>query len=80
MGQDVALDVDPGRDLDQLEPGGRQAEDAAFGDVEHGLARLGGDLAAEGDLLDLGAEFLRRPSCTMRSCAVLGPDAAGRRR
>ena len=39
--EDVALDVDAGRDLDQLQPFGAQPEHAALGDVEHRLAALG---------------------------------------
>ena len=38
--EDVALDVDAGRDLDQLQPVGPQGEDAALGDVEHALPAL----------------------------------------
>ena len=38
--ENVALDVDPGGHLDQLQPGPVEAEHAAFGHVEHGLARL----------------------------------------
>ena len=38
--EDVALDVDAGRDLDQFEPLRRELEDAALGDVEHRLPAL----------------------------------------
>ena len=36
--QDVALDVDAGRDLDQFQALWGQREDAALGDIEHLLA------------------------------------------
>ena len=50
--QDVPLDVDARRHLGQLQSLRRQAEDAALGDVEHGLAGRGSAAAVEGDLLD----------------------------
>ena len=50
--EDVALDVDAGRHLDQLHAVRVRAEDAALGHVEHRLARLRRVGAAEGDLLD----------------------------
>src|SRR5262249_39122998 len=50
--QNVALDVDAGRNLDQLEPVGAQRKDAALGDVKHPLPARGGKGAAEGDVLD----------------------------
>ena len=39
-GNDVALDVDAGRDFDQFEPIRRQFEHAALGHIKHGLAAL----------------------------------------
>ena len=42
QGEDLPVEIDPGRDLDQLQPAGfGEAEDAALGDVEHTLARAG---------------------------------------
>ena len=58
-GEDVALDIDSGCDLDQLEPVLRELEHAPFGHVEHGLAAAHRDLAAEGLVLDLVHELAR---------------------
>ena len=38
----VALHVNPGRDFGELHAFGRAAEDAALGDIEHGLSAFGG--------------------------------------
>ena len=46
--------------LDQLQAPSRQPEDAALGDVEHGLAALARVAAAEGAVLDLAHELARR--------------------
>jgi hypothetical protein len=54
--ENVALQVHAGGDLDQFEAFGAKAEDAALGDVEHGLARPRCDRSAEGAVLD----FIRR--------------------
>ncbi len=70
-GQDVALYVDAGRDLDQLQALGREREDAALGDVEHLLAGLGRVLAAEGDLFDRLDELAVLAFLLNRQLAVL---------
>ena len=57
--EDVALDVDAGRDFDQLEPPGRQRKDAALGDVEHALPARGRVGAAERHVLHGLDEFAR---------------------
>ena len=80
VAQDVALDVDPRRDLGQLHAGRRAPEHAALGDVEHRLAGLGRIGAAEGDLLDRLDELARLcPSRTIRSrpssTAISSPPA-----
>ena len=79
MRQDVALDVDAGRDFDQLHAARRALEDATLGHVEHGLAGLGGVGAAEGDLLDRLDELVRRAFAHDAKRAVLDRDlqAAG---
>ena len=73
-GQNVALQVDAGRDLDQLQAGGRQPEDAALGDVQDGLAGLDGGRAAERDVVDLFDE-LGRPGIPFdHQLAIRNPD------
>ena len=51
--ENVAIDIDPRRDLDQLDPGGCPLQYATFGDVVNRLAGLRGIIAAKRDLLDL---------------------------
>ncbi len=74
--QHVALEIDAGRDLAQLDPLGRQLEHAALGDVEHRLARRRRARPGEGDLLDAGpassspgprVRIVSRPSATATS-------------
>ena len=55
--QDVALDVQPRRHLEQLDALCMQSEHAAFGDVEHRLAAPEGLAAGEGAVLDLTHEL-----------------------
>ena len=55
--QDVALQVDAGRHLDQLQAFGAQLEDAAFGDVEHLLVALDGLGARKAAVLHLADEL-----------------------
>ena len=55
--EDVALDVDPGRDLDQHQAVGLEREHRALGDVADLLAALAGEPAVERDLADLGHEL-----------------------
>ena len=57
--QDFALDVDAGRDLDQLEAVLGQLEHAAFGHVEHRLAARHRVAAGERPMLDLADELLQ---------------------
>src|SRR5512133_1593569 len=52
FGHDVALDVDPWSDLDQLETVRREPEHGALGDIEHVLTALAAIAPAVGDLLD----------------------------
>ena len=58
--ENVLLQVCARRDLDQFEPFGTQAKDAALGDVEHRLLPLDGLPAAERTVLDGLDELLRR--------------------
>ena len=51
--QDVLLDVDARRDLDQLQPLPCELEHAALGDIENVLVIPRGVLAREGAVLDL---------------------------
>ena len=53
--------------LREYQPVGRQAEDAALGDVENGLAGPAGDLPGEGHVLDILDEFAVSPSRTIFS-------------
>src|SRR4030095_4242758 len=48
--EDVLLEIDPRRTLDQPEPRARQAKDAALRHVQHALVLIGGDASAEGRL------------------------------
>ena len=56
--EDVVLDVDPGRDLDQLQTLPCEPEHAALGDIENVLAVLSGIRAGKGAVLDLADELL----------------------
>src|SRR6266404_8553724 len=56
--EDVVLDVDPGRDLDQLQTLPCEPEHAALGDIENVLAVLSGIRAGKGAVLDLVDELL----------------------
>src|SRR6478672_3985692 len=56
--QDVVLDVDARRNLDQLQPLPCELEHAALGDVENVLVVLGGVLARKGAVLDLVDKLL----------------------
>src|SRR5215207_4283671 len=51
-GENVALEVEARRDLDELDAALAQPEHGAFGHVEHALPALLRVAAAEGDLLD----------------------------
>ena len=57
--ENVALQVHPGRDLEQLEARVAQPEHAALGDVEHVLLPLDRLRTAEGAVLDRGDELPR---------------------
>ena len=57
--QNVALDVDAGRDLDQFETFRGQPEHASLGHIENRLPVACGQLARERDLIDLVDEFRR---------------------
>src|SRR5690348_13510561 len=57
---DVALDVDSGRDLDQFDAFSAEPEYRAFGDVEHPLVALAAVGAAVSDLLHLFHQFCMR--------------------
>ena len=59
LGKDVLLQVDTWGDLDQDHLPVFQLEDGPLGDIEHVLARLGGVLTAERDLLHRFLNFLR---------------------
>ena len=61
MGQDVPLDVDARRNLDEFEPVLTEAEHAALGDEQHRLPVLGREPPAEGDLLDRVDELRAAP-------------------
>jgi hypothetical protein len=58
-GQDVAFQVQVGRDLQQFQALRVQAEDRAFGHVQHGLAALEGLAAREGAVFHLRHELGR---------------------
>ena len=53
MGEDVPLEIDTGRDLDQSQAFPGQVEHRALGDVEDALTALARVLAAEGQVVDL---------------------------
>jgi hypothetical protein len=55
--QNIPIDVDAGRHLDQRQAAPHPPEDAAFGDVVDRLATIVGVLAIEGDLFDLLEEL-----------------------
>ena len=55
--QDIPLDVDAGRDLDQLQALCGELEHAAFGHVEHRLPALRRVAAGKRPVLDLTDEF-----------------------
>ena len=55
--QDFTLDIDSGRDLDELEAVLGQLEYATFRDIENRLAALHGVVAGEGPMLDLADEL-----------------------
>ncbi|MDT4841879.1 hypothetical protein FQZ97_757550 [compost metagenome] len=55
--KDVAFQVDARGDLDQLQAVQGQLEHTAFGDVEHRLPALGGQLPGEGAVFDFGDEL-----------------------
>ena len=72
--EDVALDVDPRRDLGELQALRRQPEDAALGDVEHRLSRPRPRMrAVERDLLDRLDELRVLPLGDDPELAVLDP-------
>lgn len=59
MRQNVFLQIDAGRNLDQLHAIRRSSEYAPLSHIEDRLSGLGRVGAAEGDLLNLFDEFLR---------------------
>ena len=71
VGQDVLVDIDPRRGLDQLQPLRPQPEDATLGDVEHRLVLGRRHLARKRDLLDALVEFLR--PCPPARCEAARP-------
>jgi hypothetical protein len=79
VGEDVALELDAGGDLDELQSAGCDGEHAALGDVEHRLAGLDRKLARIGDLLDRLDELAHAPLAHDAQPAVIDGDleAAG---
>ena len=72
--QDIAANVDAGRDLDQLHAFAAATEHAAFGDIQDRLSALGSVCAVEGDLLDLADELLAAAFADDPELAVLDGD------
>ena len=80
VGEDVPFQVDPRRGLAEHQAAFRQAEDGPLGDIEDGQPVFDRRLGAEGDLLDLFAEFVDRPFADDPELPVAGPgDEAARR-
>ena len=75
LGQDVALEVDAGRDLGDGDAVGQEPHDAALGDVGDVLPLLDGAPAAERDVLDLGHELLDLALARDLQAAVLDARA-----
>src|SRR6266404_7667141 len=80
--EDIALDVDPRRDFDQLNSRFSEPEHATLGDIEDVLVVLGGVLAREGAVLDLVDELLVLAVALDQQLAVEDRDleVAGRER
>jgi hypothetical protein len=58
LAQDIAVDIDSRRHLDQLHPVSPATEHATLGHVEHGLPRFACVGTVESDLLDFPNELL----------------------
>ena len=78
--EDVPVQVDAGRDLDQLETLVAERKHAALGDVEHRLLARCGVLAAERAVLDLADELARRAVAADMEPAALRSPCRRRRR
>ncbi len=74
VSQNITVDIDARRHLDQLEPVLGQLEHAALGYVDDGLRTLGGILARECHLLDLLHEFARAALIDDSKLAVFDRD------
>ena len=74
VGQHIALEVHAGRDLDQLKALFAEAQHAALGDVEHGLARRAGPLAAESHMFHFVDELRHRAVAANAQPAVADVD------
>src|SRR6266545_3214557 len=75
-GQDVLLQIHPGRDLDNSESLWLQFDDAAFGDIADLLALLQGSTSREGHGSDLLHELRDAAVPADHQAAVLGTDVA----
>ena len=73
--QDIALNIDSGRDLDELEALPGQLEHAAFGDIEHRLSALHRIVAGKRPVLDLTDELCHVAFVDDTQAAVLDRDA-----
>ena len=74
MGHDVALDIDPGRDLEQFEPLAPHAEHRALGDEDGAPTLRARKGAIVADLLDLLDELAAAAFLEDGEAAVIAAD------